>query len=68
MPATSAALPTVLSGEEASTVSVNALPVIVELTTGRAGKSPPPDGAVGLPPHPGRITPSAASDAAWQAC
>jgi hypothetical protein len=57
---TSAALPTALSGEEASTVSVNAFPVIVALTTGRAGKLAPPDGAVGLPPHPGSITPSAA--------
>jgi hypothetical protein len=43
---------------------VAAIPEIVELSTGRLGTPPPPVGPVGLPPHPGRITPSAASDAA----
>jgi hypothetical protein len=45
--------------------NTNALPEIVEVSTGRLGTPPPPVGAVGLlPPHPGRSTPSAASDAA----
>src|SRR6478752_9747977 len=65
---TSAALPTVLSGEAPSMVSMKAPPVIVLVSCGNCGTLAPPDGLVELPPQPGSRMPSAASDAAWHAC
>jgi hypothetical protein len=63
---TSAAPPTVASGELASTLTVTAPLDTDPFTVGSAGAELL--GLEGLPLHPGRNAPSAANEAAWHAC
>jgi hypothetical protein len=65
---TSAAPPTVASGEPLSTVTAIVRPETVPLSDGRGVPPNPPLGEVGLssPPHPWSAAATVTSDAAWQ--
>jgi hypothetical protein len=62
---TSAAFPTEANGELESTVTVTLLLADIPLSTGIAGKLPPPPDEVGLPPQLSTSDASATNETAW---